>query len=278
MPAFSLRKIGWGAVRTMAQAIIYVGRDGPWLDQLKNCGFRILFKPSADDVEAPDGVDLIDDLQSVWEILEPPRFYMIDCASGEPVDQLVDQSYVFMEPGDCVLDTTVSYWSDTLRRYRRMRHRALYYIDLAMAGPMPGGTLLAGGEPRGIDLAADVLAQLAKPGDLLKTGYASSAHFAVTVLDAVANARDQALGEAQQMLEAFPLEISSDELAGLGRSADHQAQHRQHWLAEDAAHLQAPTPMLISAAMAQIAEALDNHEAYTPLPKVGPFVDPEKIL
>ena len=42
-----------------------------------------------------------------------------------------------MEPGDVVIDVTPSYWGDTLRRFRRMRHRSLFYVDVALIRQTP---------------------------------------------------------------------------------------------------------------------------------------------
>ena len=75
---------------------------------------------------------------SAWTIssmpLEHPRRFVLDLPVGSEIDRVIDAAYVVMEPGDVVLDPTPSYWGDTLRRFRRMRHRSLYYVDVALIG------------------------------------------------------------------------------------------------------------------------------------------------
>ena len=57
---------------------------------------------------------------------------MLDLPPGGAIDRVIDAAYVVMEPGDVVVDTSASYWGDTLRRYRRMRHRSCIYVDVAL--------------------------------------------------------------------------------------------------------------------------------------------------
>ena len=88
-----------------------------------------------------------------FDALEHQRLFLLDLDPGPDVDRLVDEFYVVMEPGDVVLDLTGSYWGDTLRRYRRMRHRSLFYVDAAFVEGAGASALLASGDARGVELA-----------------------------------------------------------------------------------------------------------------------------
>jgi 6-phosphogluconate dehydrogenase (decarboxylating) len=96
-----------------------------------------------DDAEAlaSPGGSLAERLVELIEHLDEPRLFVLDLPVGPTIDRLIDAAYVIMGPGDVVIDTSASYWCDTLRRYARMRHRSLFYIDV---GLLPGGILVSG--------------------------------------------------------------------------------------------------------------------------------------
>lgn len=213
-----------------------------------------------------------------FEALEHPRFFLLDLPLGQSIDHVIDEAYVVMEPGDVVLDPTGSYWGDTLRRYRRMRHRSLYYVDLALVGEMPGGTVLAGGDERGVTLALPVLERLAATGAVIRAGGSGAAHFASTVHAGVANAVTHALSEARQLLEAYPNEPEAEALAaGLWPQAP-AAGDSGAWLLDDAIRLQAAIPLLAQGVMLEMAAALEERRSFDVAPRVGGFVHPDDIL
>src|SRR3954465_13139667 len=92
-----------------------------------------------------------------FDALEHQRLFLLDLDPGTDVDRVVDEPYVVMEPGGVVLDLTGSYWGDTLRRYRRMPHRSLFYVDAAFVEGAGASALLASGDARGVELACPLL-------------------------------------------------------------------------------------------------------------------------
>ena len=114
----------------------------------------------------------VDRLEGFFEALDHPRLFLLDLPAGAEVDRVIDESYVVMEPGDVVIDATPSYWGDTLRRFRRMRHRSIFYVDAALL-PERGAALLAG-DQRGTDLAMPLMERLTRPGGAVRAGEATS--------------------------------------------------------------------------------------------------------
>jgi hypothetical protein len=220
--------------------------------------------------------------QAVADRLDHPRLFLLDLEPGPEVDRLVDEAYTAMEPGDLVVDLTGSYWGDTLRRYRRMRHRSLFYLDAAaIDGPGTGPVLLVAGDARGVDLARPFLERLAAgaAARLLHAGEAGAAHYALMVHDAWRTALAHAASEVHQALEAFPNGTASPELPGAltGALGDGHGP-RAAWLLDDAVRLEAATPLLAQAVMLEVATALDEFRASPPPARVGPFVHPDEIL
>ena len=183
------------------------------------------------------------------------RAYLLDLPPGPGVDEVIDTAYVTMEPGDLVVDATGGYWGDTLRRWRRMRHRSIFYLDLAEID----GDLLIAGDGRGVELARPILERLAGAGRLLLAGEAGAAHYAAMVRDGLTTAFAQARSEAQLMLEAYPGGLDAKAVLEYLAPAK-VGGRRAGWLLDDALHLQAAIPTLAQAVMLQLAEDLDAQE------------------
>jgi 6-phosphogluconate dehydrogenase len=211
--------------------------------------------------------------------LEPPRIVLLAMPAGAAVDHTLDRAYLALEPGDVLVDLTPSWWCDSLRRYRRMRHRALYHLDAAEVGPPGARRLLVAGDPDGVGLAAPVLDRLAPGGAALRAGGPGAAHFAAALDDGLTAMWQQAAGEVRQLLEAYPLEAEPAALAAaLGLVPMAADGGRGAWLLDDAMRLEAAIPLLAQAVMLRQAAALEEQRSEPPPPRVGGWVDIDEIL
>ncbi|MCX7631609.1 MAG: hypothetical protein N2038_15395, partial [Geminicoccaceae bacterium] len=107
--------------------VVLLGALDAWLSRTIAAGLAPLARAS--DLEAAGaaerrGVEPIADLAELVVRLSPPRFFLLD-APPDRVDAVIDEASRAIEPGDVVLDCARSWWCDTLRRHRRLRHRAL---------------------------------------------------------------------------------------------------------------------------------------------------------
>jgi 6-phosphogluconate dehydrogenase len=218
----------------------------------------------------------VDRLEGYFEALEHPRRFVLDLPAGAEVDRVIDRCYVVMEPGDVVLDPTPSYWGDTLRRFRRMRHRSLFYVDCALIDEP--ATALAAGDERGVELAHAVLSRIVPPARVLRAGEAGAAHYALMVRAGVATAVAHALSEARQMLEAYPNDADPEGLMALLWPTAEPAAPSAAWLLDDAVRLHAVIPLLTQGVMLELGAALDDHRSVEVPPRVAGFVHPDDIL
>lgn len=260
--------------------VALIGTVGSWLPRVRAAGLTAFVRRSDLGAEAPDadaGLVVVEGGAGFLEAMEDPRRYIL-AAPSEDLDALIDDAYRTMEPGDVVIDLSASWWCDTLRRFRRMRHRSLFYVDAAELEGPSGRVLLAAGDRRGVELALPVLDALARPGRAVGCGEAGAAHWSAQVAAGLAAARAQAASEARQLLEAFPHGL---DLAAVGPAlglGGERSDPRAAWLLDDALRLQAATPLLAQTAMLELAEALEEGRAPSPPPRLGPFVLPEEIL
>lgn len=224
------------------------------------------------------GLVHVDQYRDFFTQLEHPRLFLLDLPLGQAIDRTIDEAYVVMEPGDIVLDPSRSYWGDTLRRYRRMRHRSLFYVDLAALGAIPGSPILAAGDERGVALVMPLLRHLAGPAVAIRAGGSGAAHYAVQVRAAVATAVRHAVSEGQQLLEAYPNEPEATSVGAQLWPAALSTEPGAAWMLEDAIHLQAAIPLLAHGIMLELGTALDEHRPTDLSPRTGGFVHPDDIL
>lgn len=217
-----------------------------------------------------------EDPTELWERVPPPRIALFAPAAQEAAAEVLDRLCGLLEPGDVVLDASASWWCDTLRRWRRLRHRALHMIDLAELRAPGGPVLLAGGEERALEAAGAVLDALAPAGGWHHAGSPASAHFTRGIADAVATAVRLVHDEAVQLAEAFPGRLDGALARALWPGVE-DGEGRESWVLDDAVRLEAAVPMLAQAVMLAMAERLEAHASRPPPPREGPFLSPEDL-
>jgi 6-phosphogluconate dehydrogenase len=259
--------------------IAVIGAAGGLAAMAQAAGLRVLARPR-DAAEAARlataGIETVAEDAAFFARLEPPRLHLLDLEPGAGVDRVIDAASGSMEPGDVVLDASGSYWGDTLRRWRRMRHRALYHLDLAIWTVGASPTVVVAGDAKGVEIARPMLRQLARGGRLLVAGEAGAAHYTQMVRDAFLTAVVHARSEARQMLEAFPGAVATAPLLE-ALATEPAAGARAGWLLDDAVRLEAVVPLLAQAVMLEMAEQLDDQRQPALLPRLGPFVRAEEL-
>ncbi len=221
------------------------------------------------------GVQRLESWAALREALEPPRIHLLDLPPGATFDRVLDEGSQQMEPGDLLLDPGRSWWCDTLHRWRRLRHRALYYLDLARLRGRGGARMLVGGEEDGITLALPLLRVLCG-GEVAVAGGPGAAHYLAMLGDAVATAVREAHSEAVQLAEAWPGRLDLELVRALWDYGE-GGEGREAWVLDDALRLEAAVPLLAQAVMLRLAERLDEHRSEPPPVRRGSFVTPEQL-
>jgi 6-phosphogluconate dehydrogenase len=212
------------------------------------------------------------------EQLEHPRVVALDEAPGKAIDVVIDDAYLALEPGDLVIDFSSSWWCDTFRRYRRMRHRAIYYLDAVWLHSARMPRLLVAGDEPGLDLARPLLDRLAGAAGLIVAGGPGAAHFTGMVEQAHAAALQELESETRQLLEAYPGTLNAGELGPELAGVSARGGPTAAWLLDDALRLEAAIPLIASALMLRQAAALEAQSSQPPLDRVGPWVDIDEIF
>jgi 6-phosphogluconate dehydrogenase len=263
----------------MAMPIAVVGAASGLACRAREAGLEVFaFAPdeAAAAVFDAAGIPRLVTWSEAFMAMPAPRVWLWDLPLAAELDRLLDEASAAMEPGDVIVDASGSWWCDTLRRARRLRHRALWLLDLAEISAPCGQSWIVGGDADGFAIAEPVLLRLATPWPVRRIGSVGAAHFLRAVQDAVEAALAQAQSEAVQLAEAWPGELDCEFARALW-PADTAAIGREAWIPDDALRLEASVPLLAQAAMLRLADRLEEHRSEPPPPRCGPFVTPEAL-
>ena len=101
------------------------------------------------------------DLQEFIGLLRPPRAIILLVAAGEPVDAVLRELWPLLSPGDLIIDSGNSHFTDTNRRSRFLSGKQLNFMGLGIsggeAGARHGPSLMPGGSREGYDRVRPML-------------------------------------------------------------------------------------------------------------------------
>jgi 6-phosphogluconate dehydrogenase len=101
------------------------------------------------------------DLPGFIALLRPPRAIILLVAAGEPVDAVLRELWPLLSPGDLIIDSGNSHFTDTNRRGRFLSGKQLNFMGLGIsggeAGARHGPSLMPGGSREGYDRVAPML-------------------------------------------------------------------------------------------------------------------------
>ena len=90
-------------------------------------------------------------LEEMVALLKKPRRVMLMVKAGKPVDELIEQLILLLEPGDIIIDGGNSLFEETIRRTKYVESKGLLYIGTGISGGEEGArhgpSIMPGGSP-----------------------------------------------------------------------------------------------------------------------------------
>lgn len=141
--------------------------------------------------------------------LEKPRAILLMVQAGKPVDEVLSELFLLLEPGDLVMDGGNSHFLDTERRLREAEARGLRYLGIGIsggeAGALRGPALMAGGHAEGYHRVEGMLRAIAAQGlEGPCSGYfgpGGAGHYVKMVHNGVEYAVMQAIAECYDLMK-----------------------------------------------------------------------------
>jgi 6-phosphogluconate dehydrogenase len=101
------------------------------------------------------------DLDGFYKSLSRPRRAILMVKAGAPVDELIEQSLPFLEPGDILIDGGNSFFEDTQRREKALKEKGILYLGVGISGGEEGArhgpSIMPGGSTAAWPFVKDIL-------------------------------------------------------------------------------------------------------------------------
>lgn len=163
------------------------------------------------------------DIPSFVESLETPRKIMIMVRAGNPVDELMQQLFPYLSPGDILIDGGNSNYEDTARRVPLAESKGFYFIGTGVSGgeegALNGASIMPGGSEAAWPAVKPILQSIAaKASDGTPccdwVGPGGSGHFVKMIHNGIEYGDMQLIAEAYWTLKNF-LQVNNEELSSI---------------------------------------------------------------
>ena len=159
------------------------------------------------------------DLKEFIGLLSRPRSVMMLVPAGKPVDAVIDELLLYLEPGDLIIDSGNSRFTDTNRRIRSIESKGFLYLGMGISGGESGArrgpSLMPGGHRKGYERIAKILEAAAAHVDddpcVAYLGPGSSGHYVKMVHNGIEYALMQLISETYDLMKQG-LQMEPEEL------------------------------------------------------------------
>ena len=149
-----------------------------------------------------------DSVAALVAMLERPRRVMLMVKAGRPVDDMIAQLLLHLEPGDIVIDGGNSLFHDTRRRHAELKAHGIHYLGTGVSGgeegALRGPSMMPGGDREAYDAVAPmftkVAAQVADGPCCAYVGPDGAGHYVKMVHNGIEYSDMQLIAEAYHIL------------------------------------------------------------------------------
>lgn len=104
-------------------------------------------------------------IEELVDMLETPRKIMIMVKAGAPVDAVIDQLKLYLEPGDIIIDGGNSFFGDTERRAKNLQAIGVHHMGTGVSGgeygALWGPSIMPGSEPEAWEMVRPIFTAIA---------------------------------------------------------------------------------------------------------------------
>jgi 6-phosphogluconate dehydrogenase len=205
----------------MEVGMVGLGRMGGALaERIRQGGHQVVAydrDPDTRSGAAKTGLNIVDSLEHLVELLPRPRIVWVMVPSGHPTEGTVSALAEVMEAGDVVIDGGNSNYKDSMRRGAQLQHKGIDIIDAGVSGGVwglaEGYCLMVGGKHQAVALAEPLFRALAPTtgSGYAHVGSLGSGHFLKMVHNGIEYGVMQAYAEGFELIKAkeqFDLDLA----------------------------------------------------------------------
>jgi len=108
-------------------------------------------------------------IEELVDLLQRPRSVMLLVKAGWPVDAVIEELILHLEPGDLIIDGGNSFFKDTERRSEMLEDEGILYIGTGVSGgeygALHGPSIMPGGPREAYDRVAPIFEDIAARAD-----------------------------------------------------------------------------------------------------------------
>lgn len=160
------------------------------------------------------------DFKEFFASLKRPRRVILMVKAGDPVDEFIEHSLPYVEPGDILIDGGNSLFTDTNRRCEMLKKKGVIFIGAGISGGEEGArhgpSIMPGGNPEGWFHVKEIFQSIAAKADNGEpccdwVGDQGAGHYVKMVHNGIEYGDMQLICEAYQLMRDG-LKMSPEEL------------------------------------------------------------------
>lgn len=150
-------------------------------------------------------------LEDFFKSLKKPRKVMLMVKAGDPVDEFIELCLPFLEAGDVIIDGGNSLFTDSIRRFQKLKEKGIYFIGAGISGGEEGArhgpSIMPGGNPAAWPLVKEIFQKIAAKTDQGEpccdwVGEAGAGHYVKMVHNGIEYGDMQLICEAYHLLRS----------------------------------------------------------------------------
>lgn len=165
------------------------------------------------------GIQWIDSLAMLPNVLAQPRIIIVMVPAGAPVDDALSNIKPVLSEGDIIIDGGNSFYKDSVARGKDLEDAGLRFLDAGISGGVwgdeEGYCLMVGGQKAAFNYAEPVFRDLSAKGGYSYVGASGAGHYSKMVHNGIEYAMLQAYGEGFEILKHSPYDYDLLELSRL---------------------------------------------------------------
>lgn len=146
-----------------------------------------------------------------------PKILLMSLPAGTITKNMVVELSTLLEENDIVIDTSNSFYKDSLAAHKILKEKGIQYVDAGVSGGVSGarngGCYMVGGSKSTINYLAPLFHDLATKNGFLHTGSVGSGHFAKMIHNGIEYGMMQAIGEGFDLLEKSNFDYDLEKVA-----------------------------------------------------------------
>src|SRR3989344_7655968 len=128
--------------------------------------------------------------------------------AGKPVDAVIKELLPYLKQNDIIIDGGNSFYKDSIRRYKFLKNKRIYFLDIGTSGGLSGARrgacLTIGGDKKIFRKIEPVCKAVSAKNGYAYVGNAGAGHFVKMVHNGIEYALLQAYGEGFELLFKGP--------------------------------------------------------------------------